>query len=75
MRLRMMKAAAERAGLKGKILYGLRHSFATAGLVAGVSDTQVAALLGHSNTTMLHKHYSHIGEQYRILTAAVKKFR
>lgn len=56
------------------IAYGLgRHSFATRALCAGVPDTVVAALLGHTSTTMLHKSYSHVGEQSRTLKSALEK--
>jgi integrase len=41
--------------------YGFRHSFATDALSNGVPEAHVAALLGHSSTTMLHRHYSHVG--------------
>ena len=53
--------------------YGFRHTFATRALAAGIPDAQVAALLGHANTAMVHKHYSHLGEQSRVLRDAVDR--
>lgn len=47
--------------------YGYRHSFATRALSAGVPDTHVSALLGHSSTAMLHRHYSHLGSNASLL--------
>ena len=46
--------------LKGLIAYADRHSFATDALVNGVGIAQVAELLGHTNTEMVMRHYSHI---------------
>jgi integrase len=61
-------------GLKA-IAYGYRHTFATDALANGVPDAQVAALLGHSGTAMLHKHYSHLTGQSRVLREALSKVR
>ncbi len=36
-----------------------RHTFATQWLLAGGSDTILARILGHSNTTLIHEAYSH----------------
>lgn len=47
--------------------YDFRHTFATRALKSGVPDTQVAALLGHANTTMLHRHYSHVTHDAKLL--------
>jgi len=55
--------------------YGYRHAFATDALVKGLPDAQVAALLGHSSTAMLHKHYSHLTGQSRVLRDALAKVR
>jgi integrase len=55
--------------------YCLRHSFATDALANGVPDAQVAELLGHSGTTMLHKHYSHLGARAQALREALSKVR
>jgi integrase len=49
------------------IMYGFRHAFATEQLEAGVPEAHVAALLGHSGTTMLHKHYSHLTSKHAAL--------
>jgi integrase len=52
-----MRRLRERAGVAHATAYGYRHSFATDALANGVPDAHVAALLGHSGTAMLHKHY------------------
>ncbi len=41
-------------------LYSLRHAYATLALERGVDSVAVATLLGHSDTTMLSRVYSHI---------------
>jgi integrase len=64
-----------RAGVKHCIAYGYRHGFATDALAKGVPDAQVAALLGHSGTAMLHKHYSHLTGQARALREALGRVR
>ena len=45
------------------------------GFRRGVSDAQVAALLGHSGTAMLHKYYSHLTGQARTLREALGRVR
>lgn len=57
------------------IAYGYRHTYATDALASGVPDATVAALLGHSSTTMLHKHYSHISSRTDVLRNAALKVR
>lgn len=56
-------------------LYGFRHGFATQALVNGLPDAQVAALLGHCGTAMLHKHYSHLTAQAQAMREAVARVR
>lgn len=70
-----MEATRKRAGLPKAIAYGLRHSFATDALANGVPDAQVAELLGHSGTAMLHKHYSHLGARAKTLREALGRVR
>lgn len=69
-----MSRLCEKAGVR-VIAYGYRHGFATDALVKGLPDAQVAALLGHSSTAMLHKHYSHLTGQSRVLRDALAKVR
>lgn len=69
-----MRRASKRAGVKG-IAYGFRHGFATDALARGVPDATVAALLGHSSTTMLHRHYSHLGSRAKVLRDALAQVR
>jgi integrase len=73
--VKAMQATRDRAGLPGKVAYGLRHTFATDALAAGVPDAQVAELLGHSGTAMLHKHYSHLTAKARVLRGALDQVR
>lgn len=55
--------------------YGFRHTFATDALANGVPDAQVAALLGHSTTAMLHRHYAHLTERAQALRSALTAVR
>jgi len=73
--VKAMEGLRKRAGLDKAIAYGYRHAFATDALANGVPDAQVAALLGHSGTAMLHKHYSHLTGQARALREALGKVR
>jgi integrase len=61
--------------VKPCIAYGYRHSFATDALAKGVPDTQVAELLGHSGTAMLHRHYSHLTARAKTLREALNRVR
>ena len=70
----MMASLRKKTGAKGTA-YGYRHSFATDALSKGIPDATVAALLGHSGTTMLHKHYSHLTSRTQALRDALGKVR
>jgi integrase len=70
-----MQATRARAGVGSKVCYGYRHTFATDALANGVPDAQVAELLGHSGTAMLHKHYSHLTARTQVLQAALGRVR
>jgi integrase len=65
----------ERGGIPHVTAYGYRHSFATDALANGVPDAQVAELLGHSGTAMLHRHYSHLTARSQVLQAALGRVR
>jgi len=47
--------------------YDFRHTWATRALKAGVPAAHVAAMLGHSSTAMVFKHYGHLGEEVELL--------
>jgi integrase len=70
-----MRRTCERAGIRRCIAYGYRHSYATDALAKGVPETTVASLLGHTSTTMLHKHYSHLAAKIGVLRDASAKIR
>jgi integrase len=70
-----MRATCERAKLPPRHAYDYRHTFATDALARGIPDATVAALLGHSNTTMLHRHYSHLTSQAGVLRSAAAQVR
>ncbi len=50
-----------------------RHTFATRALQQGTPDTHVAALLGHTSTRMISKHYGHIHADARLLREVAEK--
>ncbi len=49
--------------------YGIRHTWATRALTQGHSDSLVAVMMGHADTRMIHKHYSHIGADAKLMLA------
>lgn len=53
--------------------YGMRHTFATSALAAGVPDAVVAELLGHRGTGMVAAHYGHLSQRSQVLRAAVER--
>jgi integrase/recombinase XerC len=71
---RMLRVLGKRIGEK-VIAYGYRHAFATDALSKGVPDATVAALLGHSGTAMLHRHYSHLTSRAAVLRDAARLVR
>ena len=50
----------KQAGLPRISLHGLRHSFATVALEAGVDVLYVSELLGHSSPTVTQNVYQHV---------------
>jgi integrase len=70
-----LRRTRERAGIPHAIAYGLRYTFATDALANGVPDAQVAELLGHQGTAMLHRHYAHLGAKAKVLRDALGQVR
>lgn len=70
-----VRRVRERAGVPRATAYGFRHTYATAALCRGLPDATVAALLGHSGTAMLHRHYSHLTSQARHMRDAAGQVR
>ncbi len=60
------RKALQRAGIARRIRpYDLRHAFATLALDAGADINAVAANMGHTDPTMVLKHYQHVKEAMR----------
>lgn len=55
--------------------YAIRHSFATEGLKQGIDSLTLAQIMGHSDTSMLAKHYAHLARNPRYLRDTVRKLR
>lgn len=53
------------------IAYGYRHTFVTDALAGGVPTAVVASLVGHTGTSVIDKHYSHLGAKADTLRAAM----
>jgi integrase len=58
-----MGRAVKRAGLSHLTPHGLRHTFATEALEAGVDVVFVSKLLGHSSTSVTQAIYQHAREE------------
>lgn len=65
---------SERSGVK-VTAYCFRHSFACRALSQGIPDAHVAALMGHTSTAMIHRNYSHLSEQARLLKDAADRIK
>jgi integrase len=69
-----MQYLRKKTGVKA-IAYGYRHTFVTDALVKGVPDAHVAALVGHTSTAMIYRHYSHLGSRVDTLREAASRVR
>ena len=69
---RPMKDACARAKIKPRIsFHGLRHTWSSLSVMAGMPLLVVAKNLGHSDTRMVEKHYGHLAPSY--VAEAVRK--
>jgi integrase/recombinase XerC len=53
--------------------YGYRHGFCTRALTAGIPETHVAAMMGHTSTAMINRHYNHVSANATLLRDAANK--
>jgi integrase len=62
---RPMREACERAKILPHIsIHGLRHTWASLAVMAGVPLVVVAKNLGHKDTRMVEKHYGHLAPSF-----------
>lgn len=61
-----------RAGISGVSAYTYRHSYITDALEHGVNPAALAVLVGHSDLSMIARHYSHLAERRGALRAAAE---
>jgi integrase len=63
--LRPMEKAVKRAKIAPSIsFHGLRHTWASLSVMAGMPLMVVARNLGHADTRMVEKHYGHLAPSY-----------
>ena len=55
--------------------YAIRHSYATEGLKSGMDSLILAQLMGHADTTMLARTYSHLARNPDFLRKQAKRLR
>jgi integrase len=68
-----MNSAVERAKIAPAIsFHGLRHTWASLAVMAGMPLMIVARNLGHADTGMVEKHYGHLAPGY--VTETVRKY-
>lgn len=72
-RCRMIRMR-EKLGLPAEVVaYSYRHTFTTDALARGVGTAAVAELLGHANSAMVAKHYSHLDQKPDHLRESLRK--
>jgi integrase len=72
-RIRFWKLRKKHPQLKGIVAYTYRSSFATDALEHGVPDATVAELLGHTNTSTLHRFYARLSHKVEHLKNAAER--
>lgn len=56
-------------------LYSFRHAFCTEALEGGLDAVTVSVLMGHRDTTMIARHYSHLTQRLTHLRESARKAR
>ena len=56
-------------------LYAFRHAFCTEALENGLDAVTVSVLMGHRDTTMIARHYSHVHQRHEHMRDAARKAR
>jgi integrase len=72
-----MREAVDRAKISPPIsFHGLRHTWASLAVMNGVPLMIVAKNLGHTDTSMVEKHYGHLAPSYIVdaIRAGAPKF-
>lgn len=65
----------DKVGIPSVVIYSYRHTFATESLLAGNSLSVVAELMGHKDTKMVTRVYSHLDHhQNHLLEAAARTY-
>jgi integrase len=72
-RIRMRRLRAKGVIPAGMIAYSFRHGFATDALAKGVTNVELAQLMGHRDTRMIDEHYGHLDQRAELLKAAARK--
>lgn len=66
----------ERLGLPKELLpYSFRHTWTTNALLQGVGIAATAELLGHTDTSMVSRHYGHLDQHAQHLRDSLRKVR
>src|SRR5262249_32610079 len=61
---RPMRTACARAGIPPISFHGLRHTWASLAVMAGMPLVVVARNLGHADSRMTERHYGHLASDY-----------
>ena len=70
---RRIRDACERGGVSPPIsFHGLRHTYASLAVEAGMTLIALARNLGHTDTRMVERHYGHLSDRY--LHEQVRRF-
>lgn len=69
MRLRL------KTGIDDLCAYGIRHTYATNGLMNGVDSVTLATLMGHKDPTMIARTYQHLAKNLGFLRDAAERAR